>query len=314
MIDRNTEKLVAAILTVIIVIWGILEILMSFGVFTNNLKTIEQYNTYAAFATRIVLVTIPIIIASLALIPIINEDMKIVSYISYVIAIVSSLVFIFIPASAPDFLTKLLLIDILMLVVCSVRTTSSTHKKFKIGLLILVLLTVFLIYDSANSSYYDELVISSASSYTDSKILIVLLSLTIVGILLNPCIAMITEDYSYSDFGSPSNDSKPNNYERLENESPLEMYNRLIAEQNQNGNSPGVEKAPVAEPTPTPESRPIGPNSGAVINPIAAVINPNPASAPQTPPLEGDANQQQETFEVPSSMAFLFDNTEDKDK
>ena len=85
------------------------------------------------------------------------------------------------------------------------------------------------------------------------------------------------------------------------------LYNRLVKEQQTNG---GGGTQPAAAPAPTAGSQ-IGPNSGAVINPLAMVQKQEPAPTSAPAPV---AEQQttNENFEVPESMSFLFDNDQDK--
>ncbi len=320
MIDRGIEKTIAAVLTVIVTIWGIVMLVLSLGIFSNNITDATQMLHYSRFLQKVEAFALPIVIACLALVPVINEDMKIISYISYGLALITLFISLFTSGISSTIYIGVLIIDIIILIVCTVRTSSSIHKVFKYIMFGLITLTIFVNIASTKTAiediYSDTYRIEEKEP---SKAPIILMGFTFIGILLNPCIALVTEDDSYSLLYGSSGGST-NKTDRRENESPLEMYNRLLAEQKQASGMPAPEGASVAPvqtpasgepPVQSPGPRPLGPNSGAVINPLAARENQTPAAPVAPAPV---ASPNQENFEVPSSMAFLFEDNEDKNK
>ena len=312
MIDRDIEKKVATAVTIITVIWGVLVLLLLTGAIAPSGSSYDEIKSYYSFMSKTISCAIPIAIACLALVPVINEDMKLISYISYAIAIISLFIFLFTDGITSEILDSVLYIDILILIVCTVRTTSPVHRMFKYILFILIIITI-IVFNTNVGNLSLLMMVDLTSEAGVSNLLSVLIMFTFIGFFLNPCIGLITEDDAYSvGYGGNSNGTSNG---RRENESPLEMYNRLLAEQALAGNpgsaaAPAEPTAPVAESTPAPQpaTPPIGPNSGAVINPLAA----RPAPAPTPAPAPEQAAQSQENFEVPASMAFLFDDNQDK--
>ena len=304
-VDPEKKKLIAGIALLLAVIWSIVFLLTVLGAF-NGISSADS----AIVLLRIISCITPIMISSLALIPLLNEDMPIVSYISIVLSIILLVITLFTDGLDSNILSNIIAIDFLVLIVCTVRTSSSIHKIFKYGMFVLIAITVFVLNMDLESGFgallgFGMLGLEETSSINLPAILTVF---TIMGFLINPCIAAITDDGSFVGFGGGYDDNHANRTPKYDrSESPLEMYNRLVKEQQTNG---GGGTQPAAEPAPTAGSQ-IGPNSGAVINPLAMVQKQEPAPTPAPAPV---AEQQttNENFEVPESMSFLFDNNQDK--
>ena len=313
MIDSGKKKLIAIIAIILAVIWSVVLLLTITGAF-NEIKSVNAL----VVIIRIIGCIVPIMLTCLSLIPLLNEDMPIISYISIGISAILLIITLFTDGLDSDFFSNIITVDFLILIICTVRTTSNTHKIFKYIMFALTAIAVFVL-DFNLENDIGTFISLGFLTISDSSVNlpIILTMLVLLGLLINPCVAAITEDDAFSiGLGGGSSNKKSENDR---SESPLEMYNRLLAEQQTNSNP--TTEAPVATPPVAPPAtnqapeavstpNPIGPNTGAVINPFAVTPEPVPEPAPVQQPESAEAAQ--ENFEVPASMAFLFEDNQDK--
>ena len=324
---EDNKRLIAGIVMLATIIWGIIYICVSLGAFApdveayNDTKELyEAARSYASFVLKVEAFKIPLLICCLTLIPLYNDDDKIISVISLGMAIICLIITLFTDSSINAFFSNLLTLDLILSLLYVVRTSSSVHRVFKIIVFAIAAVYVFManpisgknksfdINDMDTWDYYEEYSKMSEKEKEAEKakqnFIEALFLIVEIGIIINPGLAVILDDGTgYLGGGTPDYDRK---------ESPLEMYNRLVSQ----GQSPvpaGTPGAPVAvAPVPAPQTVPgpqVGPNSGAVVNPLVppAPAQPAPQPAPAAP------EQSAEQFEVPQAMAFLFDENTNQD-
>ena len=331
---EDNKRLIAGIVLLATIIWGIIYICVSLGAFAPNVESYSEFKdyydaamSYASFLSKVVAFKIPLLICCLTLIPLYNDDDKIISVISLGMAIICLIITLFTDSSINAFFSNLLTLDLILSLLYVVRTSSSVHRVFKIVVFAIAAVYVFManpisgknksfdINDMDTWDYYEEYSKMSEKEKEAEKakqnFIEALFLIVELGIIINPGIAVILDDGTgYLGGGTP-------NYDR--NESPLEMYNRLVNQ----GASPSPQGAPGAlapAPAPAPVGQPapgpqIGPNSGAVINPLTPNQPAAPAPTPQPEPQPAPPAQEQsaEQFEVPQAMAFLFDENTNQD-
>ncbi len=304
---EENKKMIATVVLIIAVIWGAIYIALTSGAFKpSDTSDMEAYKSYLEFATKVSVCIIPIAIGCLAIIPLYNEDDIIISGISLAISLVCMMFILFTDGDINTFFSNIVKIDLILLLMYAIRTSSVLHRGFKIIIIAVGVLYMFMAFPisktssmlnfEGNSVSYLEMKKMSEKELkaleNKIKFLNALYNIITIGIILNPVVALITDDGTGSIGGGTTQ-----SYGR--SESPLEMYNRLTTQGPPAPAQPAVSvaEAPAAPvpPGPVPPApRPVGPSAPVPPAPPAPTPAPQPA-------------QPAEQMEVPESMAFLFE-------